>query len=139
MTPPFYRVRWGGLCHRAVPELRPDGVWMRLCDPPPDGADEADGAGGEPASGRRAGPVPAAECERVDLVTTVCEWNGAPFLVLAARGTELLLEYLGGLAPVAAALGLERIERGVHRRWVDRDEVTGLREEAVDLDLGCLL
>lgn len=44
---------------------------------------------------------------------------------------ELLVEYTGGLLPVARKLGMERVERGVHRRWVARDEVVGLREEAV--------
>ena len=107
-----------------LPELRADGVWLRLLSPTPlEGFHEA-------APGRWVRPVPAAECEQVSYVATVCEWGGAPCTVLGDRDGELLIEYAGGLAPTAARLGLERVERGVYRRWVPREEVAELREEA---------
>ncbi|MEU4223687.1 hypothetical protein AB0F17_05290 [Nonomuraea sp. NPDC026600] len=127
MTRSFYRVRWDGTDYEAAPELRADGVWLRL-------RGSAAGPGfAEVAPGRWVRTVPAAECERVDLVTTVCAWKGVSFLVIAERDGEVLLEYPGGSAPVAVELGLERVERGVYRRWVARDDVAALREQAVDL------
>jgi hypothetical protein len=127
MTRFFYRARWGGADYEAAPELRADGVWLRL-------RDSAAGAGFEEvAPGVWVRAVPAAECERVDLVTTICAWKGASFLVIAEKDGEVLLEYAGASAPVAMELGLERVERGVYRRWVARDEVAALREHATDL------
>jgi hypothetical protein len=122
MTWSRYQARWSGTDYHASPELRPDGLWLRLR-----GAAPAEGFA-EAAPGRWVRPVPAAECEQVSYVSTVCEWSGAPFVVLADRDGEVLLEYVGGQVPVAVRLGLERIERGVYRRWVPRDEVTDLRE-----------
>ncbi|MBF8193891.1 hypothetical protein ITP53_51100 [Nonomuraea sp. K274] len=127
MTWSRYLARWRGADYTASPELRAGGLWLRLRAPgPADGFEQA-------APGRWVRPVPAAECERVSFVTTVCEWGGAPFLVLADRDGELLIEYCGGLTPVAERLRLERIERGVHRRWVPRDEAMDLRENTVHL------
>jgi hypothetical protein len=122
-----YRARWRGADYDASPELRSGRLWMRL-------------RSGAPASGFaevRAGlhvrAVPADECEAVSFVTTVCRWRGEPFRVHDQREDALLLEYTGGHVTVARSLGLERVERGVHRRWVPRDEVAELCEHAVPL------
>ncbi|MEU7740806.1 hypothetical protein [Nonomuraea sp. NPDC049158] len=127
MTRSFYRARWGGADYEAAPESRADGVWLRLRVTAPSAGFE------EVAPGIWVRAVPAAECERVDLVTTTCAWKGASFLVIAEKDGEVLLEYAGASAPVAMELGLERVERGVYRRWVARDEVAALREHAADL------
>ncbi|MCG5218939.1 hypothetical protein [Streptosporangium sp. KLBMP 9127] len=123
-----YRARWRGTDYPANPDPRHDGLWIRLCR-----AEPAEGFA-EVAAGRYVRPVPAAECEAIFHVTTVCEWRGAPCRVHEERAGELLVEYTGGLLPVARALGMERVERGVHRRWVAREEVRDLREHAVPLE-----
>ncbi|MEU6425900.1 SseB family protein [Microbispora sp. NPDC046973] len=125
-----YRARWRGAEFAANPDAGHDGLLIRLLgEGPGDGFEER-------APGRFVRPVPAEECEAVFHVTRVCEWRGAPCLVRDERAGELLLEYTGGRVPVARALGMERIERGVHRRWVARAEVSELREHAEPLDLG---
>jgi hypothetical protein len=79
--------------------------------------------------------TPAAECEEVAFVSTVGEWRGQPCVVQDQRGYELLVEYTGGRADVARELGLERVERGVHRAWVPRAALRGRREHRVPLDV----
>jgi hypothetical protein len=122
-----YRVRWGTEEYRAVPEPRPDGLFMRLLR-----SGAADGF-------EQVNPnlyvrvVPAADCETILFVTTVCQWRGAPFQVHDERGDELLLEYTGGEVPTAQRLGLQRIERGVYRRWVQRADVRELQESQTEL------
>jgi hypothetical protein len=111
-----------------VPDPRPDGVWIRLR-----GTGPAEGFT-EVAPGVFVRPVPAGECDEVLFAVTAGEWRGAPCQVRDERGAELLVEYVGGLLPVARELGLDRVERGVHRGWVPRDEVRDLREHAVPLD-----
>ncbi|MFC4529494.1 hypothetical protein [Sphaerisporangium dianthi] len=124
-----YRARWRGVEYEAGPDPRPDGLWMRLRAPEP-------AAGFEPvAPGRFVRPVPAHECEAVVFVTTAGRWRGAPCQVHDERDGRLLVEYVGGLLPEALALGFERVERGVHRAWVPREEVLELHEHAVPLDL----
>jgi hypothetical protein len=122
-----YRARWRGDEYPAAPEPQPDQLFIRLYrERPADGFDEI-----EPERYVRA--VPAAECEAVVHLSLVCEWRGAPFLVCAERDEDLLLEYTGGLAPVATRLGMQRAERGVYRKWVPRTEVRALREYAAML------
>jgi hypothetical protein len=123
-----YRARWHGAAYDASPELRSGRLWMRLRSGDPAPGFEKVG------SDRYVRAVPADECEAVCFVTTVCRWRDAPFRVHDRRDGELLLEYTGGQVTVARSLGLERVERGVHRRWVPRDEVTELREHTVLLD-----
>jgi hypothetical protein len=111
--------------HEASAELVDGVLWMRLYgSAPADGFEKV-------APGRFVRSVPAMECAAIWHVTTVCEWRGAPFLVHTARETELLIEYTGGDALHAVALGLERVERGVYRTWVKADEVAALREKTV--------
>ncbi|WP_433221047.1 hypothetical protein [Microtetraspora malaysiensis] len=125
----FYRARWRGGDYPCSPEASALETWIRLRrDEPAEGFEEV-----EPGCHVRT--VPAAECESVHFVTTVCRWREAEFHVHAEREGELLLEYLGGSAPEAVALGLDRIERGVYRAWVPRAEIGELQERAVSLDL----
>ncbi|WP_157252311.1 hypothetical protein [Nonomuraea typhae] len=125
-----YRARWRGADYEAVPELDGGQVLVRLRSQGP-----AEGFS-EVRPGLFVRVVPAAECAVVWHVTTFCEWRGAPFLVIDARDGELLLEYTGGDAGQAGRLGLERVERGVHRIWVSRDEVGALVETAVTVSGG---
>jgi hypothetical protein len=123
-----YRARWHDADYDASPELRFGRWWMRLRSSAPASGFE------EVRADRHVRAVPVDECEAVCFVTTVCRWRDAPFRVHDQRDDALLLEYTGGHVTVARSLGLERVERGVHRRWVPRDEVAELREHAVPLD-----
>ncbi|NUP04161.1 MAG: hypothetical protein HOW59_40165 [Nonomuraea sp.] len=126
MTWHFYRARWQGADYVAAPEPHALELWVRLRSPvPADGFEEV-----EPGCHVRT--VPVAECAALQFVTTECLWRGEPFQVHDEREGLLLLEYLGGSAPAALALGLERVERGVYRSWVPRAEVADLRERAVN-------
>lgn len=125
-----YRARWGGVDYEAAPDLVEGRLWMRLYASVP-----ADGFA-RVAPDRFVRVVPAADCSAIWLVTTVCEWRGAPFSVVTAREADLLVEYAGDDARRAVALGLERIERGVYRAWVRRDEVAALGERTERLDRG---
>lgn len=73
--------------------------------------------------------VPAAECTAAMFVTTTGQWRGVQVQVHDERDDQFLVQYLGGSAPEARKLGFERIERGVHRGWVDQEEVRNLRED----------
>jgi hypothetical protein len=124
-----YRARWQGDEYPAAADPQPDELRLRLYrSGPADGFDEV-------APDRFVRVVAADECEAVLHVSTVCEWQGAPFEVLDERDGELLLEYTGGLVPVAQQLELTRIERGVYRTRVPRAEVQALREDVVLLSL----
>ncbi len=117
-----YRARWQGTEYACTVEALTDGLWVHL---------------------RSTAPLPefeefqpdvylklvhAAECDMVAHITMTCQWRGEPCMVHDERDDDLLLEYTGGQVPRARALGLERLERGVYRGWVNRDEVRGLRE-----------
>lgn len=117
-----YRARWQGAEYACTPDQRSDGLWVHLISAQP--LDEFEEL--EPGVYLRL--VSSAECDMLAHVTMICEWRGEPCLVQDERDDELLLEYTGGQVPRALALGLERIERGVYRGWVRRDEVRGLRE-----------
>ncbi|GAA2413702.1 hypothetical protein GCM10010191_24350 [Actinomadura vinacea] len=75
--------------------------------------------------------VPAAEVERLAYVSTFCTWRGERFVVLGEHDGWTRVEYVGGKAPVAERLGLERFDRGVYQAWAPRAEIENLREEAV--------
>lgn len=124
-----YQARWQGEDYPASVFPERDGLLVRLYrSAPADGFDQV-----QPDRHVRA--VPAAECEAIRFVTTVCTWRGAPFQVHDQREDHLLLEYTGGEVPVAERLGLRRIERGVYRGMVLRAEVTELRENSVELSV----
>jgi hypothetical protein len=65
------------------------------------------------------------------VVRTACVWRGQPFIVLAQHEGWLRLEYTGGLAPVAARLGLEEFDYGVYQGWAPAAEVSEVREYRV--------
>lgn len=124
-----YRVRWHDEDYRAAVDPRPDALFIRLYrSTPADGFDKI-----RPDHYVRV--VPTAGCTEIRYITTVCNWRGAPFQVHDERRNELLVEYVGGQVPIARQLGLPRVERGVYRAWIPRADVTGLRENAVALDI----
>ncbi|MFI6927977.1 hypothetical protein ACIBIZ_49165 [Nonomuraea spiralis] len=128
MTWHFYRARWQGADYVASPEPHALELWVRLrLTEPADGFEEV-----EPGCHVRT--VPVTEVESLQFVTTECTWRGESFQVHDERDALLLLEYLGGSAPAALALGLERVERGVYRAWVPRAEVADLREQVVPIN-----
>jgi hypothetical protein len=109
-----YRARWRG----AEYEASPDGeAAVRLY------ADTATPGFDEVRPGRHRRVVPRAEVDWFGYVRTVAAWRDLPVLVLAEQGTDVWVEYLGGLAPVAVAAGLTRIEPGVYQGLVRRDEL----------------
>ncbi|GAA3230172.1 hypothetical protein [Nonomuraea helvata] len=125
-----YRAHWRGADYAASPEPHSLELWIRLRSPEPaDGFEEV-----EPGCHVRT--VPASECAALYFVTTVCGWRGEWFHVHDEREDQLLLEYAGGSALTAAELGMERVERGVYRLWVPREEITDLQEHAVQLNVG---
>ncbi|MEV4398460.1 hypothetical protein [Nonomuraea sp. NPDC049607] len=125
MTWHFYRAHWQGADYVASPEPHALELWVRLrTTGPADGFEEV-----EPGCHVRT--VPVTECASLQFVTTECIWRDERFQVHDERDGLLLLEYLGGSAPAALALGLERVERGVYRAWVPRAEIAELREEVV--------
>lgn len=71
------------------------------------------------------------QLEHLSYVDTLCTWQGEPFLVLGEHETWLRVEYIGGKAPVAERLGLERFDRGVYQAWAPRAEITDLHEDVV--------
>lgn len=122
-----YRARWQGLEFPCAPELHEDGLWVHLRSvSPTDGFEEF-------ADGLYLHMVAGTDCDMVAHIRTSCEWRGVPCIVhderISASTDELLIEYTGGKVPQALELGLERIERGVYRGWVPREEVRGMRED----------
>ncbi|MCP9949451.1 hypothetical protein [Actinomadura madurae] len=75
--------------------------------------------------------VPLPEVDQLRYVTTHCTWRGEPFVVLGEHDGWLRVEYSGGKAPLAEALGLELFDRGVYQAWASEHEVEGLHEETV--------
>jgi hypothetical protein len=122
-----FRARWNGQEYTAGADPQPDELLIRLYS-----ATAAEGFE-EVTPERYVRVVRAGECDAILYVTTVCEWLGAPFLVHAEDGDDLLVEYIGGLLPDAQRLKLQRIERGVYQAWVPRAEVRALRENVVVL------
>jgi hypothetical protein len=113
-----YVARWGGEEY----EVSPDGAEMRLyATGPQDGFDEI-----RPDRYRRI--VPTEEITELAYVRTLCTWRGEPFIVLGEHDSWLRVEYTGGKAPVAAALGLEEFDFGVYQGWAPAAEITDSRE-----------
>jgi hypothetical protein len=113
-----YLARWRG----AEYEASPDGSSVRLYHSQPD-----DGFT-QLREGRYLQVLPMTEIEELSYVRTVCSWRGEPFIVLAEHEVWLRVEYTGGKAPVAQALGLEEFDFGVYQGWVPKAEVTDLRD-----------
>ena len=131
MTYAGYRARWQGVDRRAAPELRDDGWWVVLVEDHP-----AEGFDALGADGPWVRAVPVGECDAVVHVRRVGTWRGVPCAVHDERDGELLVEHTGGSWLAAREAGFDRVERGVWRRWVPRDELRGMREDTVLLDLG---
>jgi hypothetical protein len=116
-----YAARWRGREY----EASPDGNDVRLYRP-----DRAEGFE-EVRPGRFRRVVPAGEVDELVYIRTMCSWRGQPFIVLAEHEQWLRVEYTGGLAPVAAGLGLEEFDFGVYQGWAPRAEVRDVREYRV--------
>jgi hypothetical protein len=116
-----YVVTWQGREFDAVP----DGDNVRVYSTQP-----ADGFT-EVRQGRHVRVLTADEFDEMVYVRTTCVWRGAPFLVLAESNDWYRLEYTGGRAPVARALGLEEFDFGVYQTWAPAYEVTDLYEQRI--------
>jgi len=113
-----YYARWRGREY----EVSPDGNDMRLY------ATEAAEGFNQVRSGRFVRVVPAADVDEFCYVRTTCTWQGQPFIVLGEADGWLRVEYTGGKAPVAKALGLEEFDFGVYQGWAPAAEVSNLSE-----------
>ncbi|MBT8228099.1 MAG: hypothetical protein HKP61_19285 [Dactylosporangium sp.] len=111
--------QWGDVEY----EASPDGDNIRLYRP-----DSAEGFE-EVRPGRHRRIVPADECGGIGYVRTTCRWRQQPFIILAEHEGWLRVEYTGGLAFVAAELGLEEFDFGVYQGWAPRTEVIDIREQ----------
>ena len=80
--------------------------------------------------GRYVRSVGADECEVIFYSLAVAQWRGLDCAICDEREGHVLLEYLGGIAPHAAGLGFDRVDRGVYRRWVPADELRALRRQS---------
>ena len=123
-----HRARWRGQEHPAALEATVEGLRVRLRSVAPEEGFE------EVAPGLHVRSVPARECDAVLSVRTVGTWRGADVVVLDDRDDELLVEATGGSWTAARAAGFDRVDRGVWRRWVLRDNVRGLREDTALLE-----
>lgn len=106
-------------------EASPDGDRVRLYAPVP----TAGFAELEP--GRHVRVVAPEQLDHLSYVSTLCTWQGESFLVLGEHEDWLRVEYIGGKAPVAERLGLERFDRGVYQAWAPRGEVLDIREDVL--------
>lgn len=116
-----YYAGWRG----AEYEASPDGDRVRLY------ATDPTAGFAELAPDRHVRVVAPEQLDHLSYVNTLCTWNGEQFLVLGEHDEWLRVEYVGGRAPVAERLGLERFDRGVYQAWAPRGEVTDLREEVL--------
>jgi hypothetical protein len=117
-----YAARWQGTDYDAVPGV--DGEVRLYATAPAEGFTEV-------RPGRFVRVASDREVEDLRYVRTRCTWRGEPFIVIGEHGDWVRLEYAGGRAPVAAALGLEKVDAGVYQTWVSHDEIEQLREENI--------
>lgn len=115
-----YVVEWRGRQYEARPGA--DGTVRIYSGDPVDGFEEL-------RPGRHRRIVPASETEGLAYVRTICTWRGERFIVVGEYDTWIRVEYVGGRAPVAERLELDRIDHGVWQTWAPRDEVTDMHEE----------
>jgi hypothetical protein len=116
-----YLVTWRGREYDASP----DGSRVRIYSPEPaEGFEEV-------RPGRYVRVLDAGEFDDLVYVRTTCTWRGQPFIVLAETDAWLRLEYTGGRAPVARALGLEEFDFGVYQAWAPVDEIDHLYEHRI--------
>ncbi|MGA8118181.1 MAG: hypothetical protein WCA46_31505 [Actinocatenispora sp.] len=121
MIPDGYLARWRGRDH----EASPDGGLVRLYrDEPAEGFD--------PVGPRRYVRLVAAdEVDWFGYLRTVAIWRGQPVVLIARRGNDALVEYLGGRGPAALALGMDRADIAVYRGWAPLAELTDVRQERI--------
>ena len=117
-----YSARWRGTDYEAVPGV--DGEVRLYSATPADGFDEV-------RPGRFVRIVADHDVESLRYVRTHCTWRGEPFVVIGEHGGWVRLEYSGGRAPVAEALGLDRVDAGVYQAWTSREEIDQLHEENI--------
>lgn len=116
-----YYARWRGQEY----EVSPDGDQVRLyATAPDDGFTQVD-------AHRYVRGVPASEVADLHYVRTTCLWHGEPFIILGTHNDWLRVEYTGGRAPVAAALGLEEFDFGVYQGWAPATEISDVREQRI--------
>jgi hypothetical protein len=121
------------------PTARPDGryvTWQgRVYEGSVDGprtvvllSDQAEpGFTVDPLTGGYIRTVPSDEAQ-IWFLRTTCRWRGAPFVVMASVGDELVLRYTGGSSQEVQELGLTELERGVYQTTVPASEVTELQQ-----------
>jgi hypothetical protein len=117
-----FTARWRGTDYDAVPGV--DGEVRLYSATPAEGFEEV-------RAGRYLQIVADHDVESLRYVRTHCTWRGEPFIVIGEHGGWMRLEYVGGRAPVAVALGLDRIDGGVYQTWVSREEIEQLEEENI--------
>jgi hypothetical protein len=117
-----YTARWQGVDYEAVPGV--DGEVRLYTTAPAEGFSEV-------RPGRFVSIVRDDAVESLHYVRTHCIWRGEPFVIIGEHGGWVRLEYTGGRAPVAAALGLENVDVGVYQTWISREEIEQLREENI--------
>jgi hypothetical protein len=106
-------------------DCSPDGAEVRLyATEPAEGFEQL-----APERYRRV--VPVSEISELGYVRTVCTWRGEPFVLLGEHDAWRRVEYTGGKAPVAAALGLEEFDFGVYQGWAPATEIADVREYRV--------
>ena len=106
-------------------ECSPDGADVRLYR-----ADPAEGFI-ELRPGRHVRVLQADQVANFCYIRTTCTWKGEPFIVLGESDGWLRVEYTGGKAPVAQALGLEEFDYGVYQGWAPLTEIEDLAEHRV--------
>jgi hypothetical protein len=116
-----YVVTWRGREYDAAP----DGDMVRIYTP--DGGDGFE----EVRPGRYVRVLAPDEYDGLAYIRTTCTWRNQPFIVLAEAESWLRVEYTGGRAPVARALGLEEFDFGVYQGWAPAHEVSELFEHRV--------
>lgn len=119
MIPDGYVARVDG----AEYEASPDGALIRLyTDEPTEGFDEV-----APHRYRRL--IPATSVEWLGYLRTTATLKGQPVTVLAERPGQVLVEYIGGNARNALALGLPRTDIGVYRGWMPTKDLQDVRRD----------
>jgi hypothetical protein len=103
-------------------EVSPDGADMRLYSTEP-----AEGFI-EIRPGRFVRVLQADQVANFCYIRTTCMWQGEPFIVLGEADGWLRVEYTGGKAPVARALGLDEFDYGVYQGWAPLSDVENLTE-----------
>ncbi len=117
-----YVARWRDAEYDAVPGV--DGEVRLYASAAAEGFEEV-------LPGRYLQIVAEEQVESLRYVRTHCTWRGEPFVAIGEHDTWVRLEYAGGRAPVANAMGLDRIDYGVYQAWAPRNEIADLREENI--------